>query len=61
MTTQRRDILAQLGGHLAERDIAVAALAGTTADTYQVIDRPGNLDLVSLGMITQTSLGRLSP
>ena len=57
MTTQRRDILAQIGSHLAERDIVVAALAGTTADTYQVIDRPGNLYLVGLGMITQVSLG----
>ena len=57
MTTQRRDILAQLGGHLADGDIVVAALAGTTADTYQVIDRPGNLYLVGLGMITQVSLG----
>jgi len=53
----RRDILARLRSHLDERDIVVAALAGTTADTYQVIDRPGNLYLVGLGMITQVSLG----
>ena len=34
-----------------------AGLAGTTADTYQVIDRPENLYLVGLGMVTQVSLG----
>jgi thiamine pyrophosphate-dependent acetolactate synthase large subunit-like protein len=35
----------------------VAALAGTTADTYQVVHRPENLYLVGLGMVTQVSLG----
>lgn len=57
MKTQRREILTRLRGHLTDRDIVVAALAGTTADTYQVMDRPGNLYLVGLGMITQVSLG----
>lgn len=57
MKTERREILAQLRGHLTDRDIVVAALAGTTADTYQVIDRPENLYLVGLGMVTQVSLG----
>ena len=57
MKTERREILAQLRGHLTDRDIVVVALAGTTADTYQVIDRPENLYLVGLGMVTQVSLG----
>ena len=57
MKTERREILAQLRSHLTDRDIVVAALAGTTADTYQVIDRPENLYLVGLGMVTQVSLG----
>ncbi len=57
MKVQRRAVLERLRDHLTENDIVVAALAGTTADTYQVVDRPENLYLVGLGMVTQVSLG----
>ena len=42
---------------MKETDLIVSALAGTTADTYQVIDRPGNLYLVGMGMVSQVALG----
>ena len=57
MTVERRAVLERLRNHLTESDIVVAALAGTTADTYQVAHRPENLYLVGLGMVTQASLG----
>ncbi len=57
MKVQRRAVLERLRDHLTENDIVVAALAGTTADTYQVVHRPENLYLVGLGMVTQVSLG----
>ncbi len=57
MTVQRREVLGRLRDHLTDSDIVVAALAGTTADTYQVAHRPENLYLVGLGMVTQVSLG----
>lgn len=53
----RQDILAELKPALKETDLLVIALAGTTADTYQVIDRPGNLYLVGMGMVSQVALG----
>ena len=57
MKVERRAVLERLRDHLTENDIVVAALAGTTADTYQVAHRPENLYLVGLGMVTQVSLG----
>ena len=54
---QRREILTELKSNLKETDLVVAALAGTTAETYQVIDRPGNLYLVGMGMVSQVALG----
>ena len=54
---QRKEILAALKPALKETDLIVSALAGTTADTYQVIDRPGNLYLVGMGMVSQVALG----
>ena len=57
MKVQRRAVLERLREHLTKSDIVVAALAGTTADTYQVMHRPENLYLVGLGMVTQVSLG----
>ena len=57
MKVERRAVLERLRDHLTESDIVVAALAGTTADTYQVVHRPENLYLVGLGMVTQVSLG----
>ena len=57
MKLERRAVLERLRDHLTESDIVVSALAGTTADTYQVLHRPENLYLVGLGMVTQVSLG----
>jgi sulfopyruvate decarboxylase subunit beta len=54
---QRQEILAELKSMLKETDLVVAALAGTTADCYQVMDRPGNLYLVGMGMVSQIALG----
>ena len=54
---ERREILDELKPALKETDLVVAALAGTTADSYQVIDRPGNLYLVGMGMVSQIALG----
>jgi sulfopyruvate decarboxylase subunit beta len=53
----RQEILAELKLALKDTDLAVIALAGTTADSYQVIDRPGNLYLVGMGMVSQVALG----
>jgi thiamine pyrophosphate-dependent acetolactate synthase large subunit-like protein len=57
MKPERREILYELKPALKETDLVVAALAGTTADSYQVIDRPGNLYLVGMGMVSQIALG----
>lgn len=57
MKPERREILDELKPALKESDLVVAALAGTTADSYQVIDRPGNLYLVGMGMVSQIALG----
>lgn len=57
MKPERREILDELKPALKETDLIVAALAGTTADSYQVIDRPGNLYLVGMGMVSQIALG----
>jgi sulfopyruvate decarboxylase subunit beta len=54
---QRQEILVELKSALKEMDLVVAALAGTTADCYQVMDRPGNLYLVGMGMVSQVALG----
>jgi sulfopyruvate decarboxylase subunit beta len=54
---KRQEILTELKSALRETDLVVAALAGTTADTYQVIDRPGNLYLVGMGMVSQVAFG----
>jgi thiamine pyrophosphate-dependent acetolactate synthase large subunit-like protein len=54
---QRREILTELKSNLKETDLVVAALAGTTAETYQVMDRPGNLYLVGMGMVSQVAFG----
>ena len=53
----RQEVLAELKPALKDTDLAVIALAGTTADSYQVIDRPGNLYLVGMGMVSQVALG----
>jgi sulfopyruvate decarboxylase subunit beta len=53
----RQEVLAELKPALTDTDLVVIALAGTTADSYQVIDRPGNLYLVGMGMVSQVALG----
>ena len=54
---QRQEILKELKSSLKETDLVVAALAGTTADSYQIINRPGNLYLVGMGMVSQVAFG----
>jgi sulfopyruvate decarboxylase subunit beta len=54
---QRQEILTELKSDLKETDLVVAALAGTTADSYRIIDRPGNLYLVGMGMVSQVAFG----
>lgn len=54
---QRKEILLQLGSLLDERDILVAALAGTTNECFHTLHRPGNLYLVGMGMVTPVSFG----
>jgi thiamine pyrophosphate-dependent acetolactate synthase large subunit-like protein len=42
---------------LKERDIVVAALAGTTYDCYKNLDRSGNLYAAGMGMATPVGFG----
>lgn len=53
----RRDFLLELKGSLEESDIIVSALAGTTYDCYENLDRTGNLYAAGLGMSTPIGLG----
>jgi sulfopyruvate decarboxylase subunit beta len=54
---QRKEVLLQLGSLIDERDILVAALAGTTNECFNTLHRPGNLYLVGMGMVTPVSFG----
>jgi thiamine pyrophosphate-dependent acetolactate synthase large subunit-like protein len=54
---KRIEVLAELKRAVKETDLIVSALAGTTNETYGVIDRPGNLYLVGMGMVSQVALG----
>ena len=54
---QRQEILAALKPALEGNGSHRQRARGTTADTYQVIDRPGNLYLVGMGMVSQVALG----
>src|SRR5262249_37574539 len=54
---QRKDILLHLGSVLDDRDILIAALAGTTNECYRTLHRPANLYLVGMGMVTPVSFG----
>jgi len=54
---QRKEILLKLGSFLGERDILVAALAGTTNECFHTLHRPANLYLVGMGMVTPVSFG----
>ena len=53
----RKEILLRLSGFLEEKDIVVAALAGTTNECFHTHDRPMNLYLVGMGMSTPVSFG----
>jgi thiamine pyrophosphate-dependent acetolactate synthase large subunit-like protein len=54
---RRKEVLLQLGSLIDERDILVAALAGTTNECFHTLHRPGNLYLVGMGMVTPVSFG----
>lgn len=53
----RQDILIRLGEFLDEKDILIAALAGTTNECFRTLHRPANLYLVGMGMVTPVSFG----
>jgi hypothetical protein len=54
---QRKEVLLRLGTFLDDRDILVAALAGTTNECFHNLHRPGNLYLVGMGMVTPVAFG----
>jgi thiamine pyrophosphate-dependent acetolactate synthase large subunit-like protein len=54
---QRKEILLRLGSLLDDRDILVAALAGTTNECFHTLHRPANLYLVGMGMVTPVAFG----
>jgi thiamine pyrophosphate-dependent acetolactate synthase large subunit-like protein len=54
---RRKEILERLGPLLDDRDILVAALAGTTNECFHTLHRPANLYLVGMGMVTPVSFG----
>ena len=53
----RQDILIRLGKFLDEKDILIAALAGTTNECFRTVHRPANLYLVGMGMVTPVAFG----
>lgn len=53
----RKEILLRLAKFLDDRDIVVAALAGTTNECFHTMHRPMNLYLVGMGMVTPVSFG----
>lgn len=54
---QRKEILLRLGSFLSDRDLLIAALAGTTNECFHNLHRPGNLYLVGMGMVTPVAFG----
>jgi thiamine pyrophosphate-dependent acetolactate synthase large subunit-like protein len=54
---ERKDILIRLGSFLDDKDILVAALAGTTNECFHTLHRPANLYLVGMGMVTPVAFG----
>src|SRR5512145_2688013 len=54
---KRKDVLLRLSGFLDDKDIVVAALAGTTNECFHTMHRPMNLYLVGMGMVTPVSFG----
>jgi thiamine pyrophosphate-dependent acetolactate synthase large subunit-like protein len=53
----RKEILLRLSGFLGDKDIVVAALAGTTNECFHTMHRPMNLYMVGMGMVTAVSFG----
>lgn len=53
----RQDILVRLGEFLDDKDILIAALAGTTNECFRRLHRPANLYLVGMGMVTPVAFG----
>jgi sulfopyruvate decarboxylase subunit beta len=54
---QRKEVLLRLAKLLDDKDIVVAALAGTTNECFHTMHRPANLYLVGMGMVTPVSFG----
>jgi thiamine pyrophosphate-dependent acetolactate synthase large subunit-like protein len=54
---QRKEVLLRLAQLLDDKDIVVAALAGTTNECFHTMHRPGNLYLVGMGMVTPVAFG----
>ena len=54
---ERKEILLRLGTLLDEKDILIAALAGTTNECFQTLHRPANLYLIGMGMVTPVAFG----
>ena len=54
---QRKDILRHLGSVLDDRDLLIAALAGTTNECFHHLHRQGNLYLVGMGIVTPVAFG----
>ena len=53
----RKEILLRIANFLDDKDIVVAALAGTTNECFHTMHRPMNLYLVGMGMVTPVSFG----
>jgi thiamine pyrophosphate-dependent acetolactate synthase large subunit-like protein len=53
----RKEILLRLSSFLNDKDIIVAALAGTTNECFHSMHRPMNLYMVGMGMVTPVSFG----
>jgi len=54
---QRKEVLLRLAQLLDDKDIVIAALAGTTNECFHTMHRPGNLYLVGMGMVTPVAFG----
>ena len=53
----RKEILLRLSKDLEDKDIVIAALAGTTNECFHTMHRPMNLYLVGMGMVTPVAFG----
>ncbi|HWO42085.1 MAG TPA: thiamine pyrophosphate-dependent enzyme [Candidatus Eisenbacteria bacterium] len=53
----RKEILRRLSTFLDDKDIVVAALAGTSNECFHTMHRPMNLYMVGMGMVTSVAFG----